>query len=112
MPGLNSSHSVTKDFNTKLENGVMDKKTAQITFNSPNQIIGKNLLRTIGSATGLGIKINNITFGSALALTGLYPDVNVLLFTVVKNMCVIQMIDGNTPSDMWVEGVLSKNGDT
>lgn len=34
----------------------MDKKTAQITFNSPNQIIGKNLLRTIGSATGLGIK--------------------------------------------------------
>ncbi|MGF6190570.1 hypothetical protein [Serratia sp. 2723] len=56
MPGLNSSHSVTKDFNTKLENGVMDKKTAQITFNSPNQIIGKNLLRTIGSATGLGIK--------------------------------------------------------
>ncbi len=56
----------------------MDKKTVQITFNSPNQIIGKNLLRTIGSATGLGIKINNITFGTALALTGLADGNNTL----------------------------------
>ncbi|AYM91145.1 TPA: LuxR C-terminal-related transcriptional regulator [Serratia fonticola] len=33
---------------------------------------------------------------------------NVLLFAGVENRRVIQMIDGNTPSDMWADGVLSK----
>ncbi|VTR36833.1 Uncharacterised protein [Serratia fonticola] len=33
---------------------------------------------------------------------------NVLLFAGVENRRVIQLIDGNTPSDMWADGVLSK----
>jgi type 1 fimbria pilin len=83
MSGLNSGRSVTKDFNIKLENCVMDKKTAEITFNSTNQIAGKNMLKTSGSATGLGIKINDITFGTALALTGLADDNNTLTYTAM-----------------------------
>lgn len=83
MSGLNAGKSITKDFNIKLENCVMDKKTAQITFNSTNQIVGKNLLKTNGSAKGLGIKINDITFGTALELTGLADDNNTLTYTAM-----------------------------
>ncbi|WP_261457196.1 fimbrial protein [Serratia fonticola] len=83
MSGLNSGRIVTKDFNIKLENCVMDKKTAEITFNSTNQIAGKNLLKTNGSATGLGIKINDITFGTALPLTGFADGNNTLTYTAM-----------------------------
>jgi type 1 fimbria pilin len=83
MSGLNTGKSITKDFTIKLKNCVMDKKTAQITFNSTNQIVGKNLLKTTGSATGLGIRINDITFGTALPLTGLAEGDNILTYTAM-----------------------------
>ncbi|AKJ41287.1 fimbrial protein [Pragia fontium] len=71
VAGLNGGRVATKNFEIKLKNCVIDKKTAAITFTSTDQIAGKNLLKTNGDATGLGIKLNNITFGTALELNGL-----------------------------------------
>ncbi|MBL5903236.1 type 1 fimbrial protein [Serratia fonticola] len=83
LSGLNSGRIATKDFTIYLKNCVIDKKTAQITFNSTNQIAGKNLLKTTGDATGLGIRINDITFGTALPLTGLAEGDNMLTYTAM-----------------------------
>ncbi|GKX62840.1 fimbrial A protein [Pragia fontium] len=91
MAGLNGGRVATENFEIKLKNCIMNKKTAAITFTSTDQLTGKNLLKTNGTATGLGISLKGITFGTALDLTGLADGDNTLTYTAS-----VQKADGET----------------
>ncbi|BFO12006.1 fimbrial protein [Serratia rubidaea] len=82
---LNDGVKTPGPFAIKLQNCGLgeaeNKKSVEITFNSPDQISGKNLLKTNGMATGLGISIETVTFGTALPLVGLADGDNTLSFT-------------------------------
>ncbi|CAE1150217.1 fimbrial protein [Serratia sp. Tan611] len=85
---LNKNVTTAQTFELKLQNcGLANddgsKKTAEITFNSADQIAGKNLLKTNGLATGLAIGINNITLGTPAAIAGLVDGDNTLVYTAV-----------------------------
>ncbi|AKJ41301.1 fimbrial protein [Pragia fontium] len=79
--GINAGRVATEDFKIKLKNCVLNNKTAQITFSSTDQIAGKELLKTNGSANGLGINLKGIKFGTALDLVGLTDNDNTLTYT-------------------------------
>ncbi|WP_447888047.1 fimbrial protein [Serratia fonticola] len=87
MSQLNAGETSARKFEIHLENCNMGteaaKKTAEITFNSPDQMAGKNLLGTNGLAKNLAIGINNITFGSAASITGMTNGDNTLTYTAV-----------------------------
>ncbi|SFC05337.1 Fimbria A protein precursor [Pragia fontium] len=81
LAGLNGGRVATKNFDIKLKNCVMDGKKAAITFTSTDQMAGKNMLTTVGTANGVGITLKGITFGTALDLNGLIDDENTLTYT-------------------------------
>lgn len=63
-------------------------KTAGITFNAMDTNAGNNLIMAGGTATGLGIGIQGITFGTEKALTGLHDGDNALSFTAFAKKAV------------------------
>lgn len=79
---LNANVVTAKKFQIHLENCNLTGKTADITFASTDLISGKNLLTTHGEATGLGIAISGITFGTAKPIIGMNPTGdNILTYT-------------------------------
>lgn len=87
MAQLNAGVKTSEPFVLKLENCSLGNadgttKTAEITFNSSDvDTTNSALLKTNGSATGLGIGINGYTFGTAAPIKGLVDGNNNLRFT-------------------------------
>ncbi|EBS3707170.1 type 1 fimbrial protein [Salmonella enterica subsp. enterica serovar Hull] len=98
MAQLNAGVKTHEPFTLKLENcalsttasdGTVTTKTAEITFNSTDvDATNTSLLKTNGSATGLGIGINGYTFGTAAPIKGLVDGNNELRFTATAQQLV------------------------
>lgn len=74
MAQLNADKPTVRPFTISLENCVLNGKTAGITFNAMNTNTGKTLINAAGTATGLGIGIDGITFGTEKDLTATVHD--------------------------------------
>lgn len=85
MSQLNAGVNTTEMFTLKLENCAdLTGKTASIAFNSTDVDTGNaKLLKTRGTATGLGIGIDDYTFGTPADLKGLVAGNNDLRFNAV-----------------------------
>lgn len=91
MSQLNKGVKTSEQFVLKLENCALTDmtnpdnpviKTAEMTFVSTDvDATNSALLKTQGTATGLGIGINGYTFGTAAPLKGLVDGNNDLRFT-------------------------------
>ncbi|HGJ4005653.1 TPA: fimbrial protein [Salmonella enterica subsp. enterica] len=87
MAQLNAGVKTSEQFTLKLENCALTNadgtiKTAEITFDSSDvDATNAALLKTNGTATGLGIGINGYTFGTAVPIKGLVDGNNDLRFT-------------------------------
>lgn len=84
MSQLNQGHEAAEKFQILLQDCDLTTKKAQITFSSQDQLPGKNMLGTRGSAKGLAISLNNVELGVAKALNGLNPTGdNTITYTAV-----------------------------
>lgn len=98
MAQLNAGVKTSEKFTLKLENcalsttaddGTVTTKTADITFNSSDvDAANAALLKTNGSATGLGIGIDGYTFGTTAPIKGMVDGNNDLRFTATAQQRV------------------------
>ncbi|EAU6886207.1 type 1 fimbrial protein [Salmonella enterica] len=88
MSQLNADKPVVKPFTINLEGCVLNGKTAGITFNALNTNAGNTLINTAGTATGLGIGIDGITFGTEKVLTGMHDGKVPLNFEAMAKKAV------------------------
>lgn len=94
MAQLNAGVKTSEPFVLRLENCSLSNpdgttKTAEITFNSTDMdATNAALLKTHGSATGLGIGIDGYTFGTAAPIKGLVDGNNDLRFTATAQKLV------------------------
>ncbi|EAO1992398.1 type 1 fimbrial protein [Salmonella enterica] len=88
MSQLNADQQSSQNFVIKLENCNLSGKTAGITFDSVDVNAGKTLINAGGTATGLGIGIQGITFGTEKELTGVHDGDNDLQFTAFAKKAV------------------------
>ncbi|EHL5467409.1 type 1 fimbrial protein [Salmonella enterica subsp. houtenae serovar 44:z36,[z38]:-] len=82
---LNANQASSKEFDINLTGcdltSATPAKTASITFSSLNTNTAKTMIEASGRATGLGIGIDGITFGTEKNLDGLHDGDNTLTFT-------------------------------
>ncbi|CAD6107411.1 fimbrial protein [Escherichia coli] len=92
MAQLNAGVKTSEPFTLKLQNcaltttatdGTTTTKTASITFDSRDADSTNAYLNTHGTAKGLGIGIDGVTFGTESALKGIVDGDNELRFTAV-----------------------------
>ncbi len=89
MAQLNAGHVAAQKFDIQLQDCDLTGKTAQITFTGTTLPASTTLLETQGGATGLGIGLSGITFGTAKALTGLKDTGNnTLTYTATAQRAV------------------------
>ncbi|WP_415422682.1 fimbrial protein [Serratia marcescens] len=89
MSQLNAGHVAAQKFDIQLQDCDLAGKTAQITFTGTTLSGSTTLLETQGGATGLGIGLSGITFGTAKPLTGLKDTGNnTLTYTATAQRAV------------------------
>lgn len=89
MSQLNAGNVAAQKFDIQLQDCDLAAKTADITFTGTTLSGSTTLLETQGSATGLGIGLSGITFGTAKAITGLKDTGdNTLTYTATAQRAV------------------------
>ncbi|RFT77797.1 type 1 fimbrial protein [Serratia marcescens] len=89
MSNLNKDgYEEPQSFQIQLQDCDLAGKTAQITFTGTTLPGSTTLLETQGGATGLGIGLRGVTFGTAKALTTLGDGKNTLAYTAIAQRAV------------------------